>query len=218
MNGNVIINVDTTIVERQTVFDLVESDDDTGESKLYGNNYKITQRKTGVILDFQGMDVLGSSLNVFGGGKGKETEIWGSATVNLNRGYIFQVFGGSEEGAIGKRKTTTSINTQTNVTTVTDDKDENGRYVYEYNADYSTYVNLQGGENYPGVRRNHKDDSPNMAEAEFIYGGGFEGPIAGDTHINLGNGRVFNTFAGSCNADIQGHTETYIGRQLKNGV
>ena len=218
VNGNVIINVDTTIVERQTVFDLVESDDDTGESKLYGNNYKITQRKTGVILDFQGMDVLGSSLNVFGGGKGKETEIWGSATVNLNRGYIFQVFGGSEEGAIGKRKTTTSINTQTNVTTVTDDKDENGRYVYEYNADYSTYVNLQGGENYPGVRRNHKDDSPNMAEAEFIYGGGFEGPIAGDTHINLGNGRVFNTFAGSCNADIQGHTETYIGRQLKNGV
>ena len=50
-----------------------------------------------------------------------------------------------------------------------------------------------------------------MAEAEFIYGGGFEGPIMGNTRINLGNGRVFNTFAGSCNADILGYTETYVG-------
>ena len=54
-----------------------------------------------------------------------------------------------------------------------------------------------------------------MAEAEFIYGGSFEGPIAGSTHTNLGNGRIFNSFAGSCNADILGHTETYIGRQVK---
>ena len=51
-----------------------------------------------------------------------------------------------------------------------------------------------------------------MAEAEFIYGGSFEGLIAGSTHINLGNGRIFNSFAGSCNADILGHTETYVGR------
>ena len=55
-------------------------------------------------------------------------------------------------------------------------------------------------------------DTLSMAEAEFIYGGSFEGPIAGNTYINLGNGRIFNSFAGSCNADILGHTETYIGR------
>ena len=50
-----------------------------------------------------------------------------------------------------------------------------------------------------------------MAECEFIYGGGFLGPVAGNCILNLGNGRIFNSFAGSCNADILGHTETYIG-------
>ena len=34
---------------------------------------------------------------------------------------------------------------------------------------------------------------------------------AGDCIINLGNGRIFDSFAGACNADILGHTETYIG-------
>ena len=50
-----------------------------------------------------------------------------------------------------------------------------------------------------------------IAECEFMYGGGFLGPVAGNCIINLGNGRIFNSFAGACNADIYGHTETYIG-------
>ena len=65
------------------------------------------------------------------------------------------------------------------------------------------------------MARGATGDSPDMAECEFIYGGAFEGVIAGDTHINLGNGRIFNSFAGSCNADILGHTETYVGRNKK---
>ena len=189
VNGNVIININATIVDRDILFDEVETDDETGEDKLYGNTYTIKQRHSGVILGQQGMDVLGKALNVFGGGKGKDTEIWGSATVNLNAGYTFQIFGGSEEGAIGK-------------------KGDDGNYTY--NSAYSTYVNLSGSSNHPGVPKS-KDTSDEMAQIEFMYGGGFEGPIAGDTHINLGNGRIFNTFAGSCNADIYGHTETYIG-------
>lgn len=189
VNGNVIININATIVDRDILFDEVDTDDETGEDKLYGNTYTITKRHSGVILGQQGMDVLGKALNVFGGGKGQETEIWGSATVNLNAGYTFQIFGGSEEGAIGK-------------------KGDDGNYTY--NPAYSTYVNLSGSSNHPGVPKS-KDISDEMAQIEFIYGGGFEGPIAGDTHINLGNGRIFNTFAGSCNADIYGHTETYIG-------
>ncbi|MBR1548175.1 MAG: hypothetical protein IJ637_05560 [Prevotella sp.] len=59
------------------------------------------------------------------------------------------------------------------------------------------------------------DSSEGMAEAEFVYGGGFFGPICGNTVINLGKGRVFNTFGGSCMADILGYSETYIGRQAK---
>ena len=202
VNGNVIININQTVVDRTGeygVFDEVELDGDTGEEKLYNDHYRLISHKSGVILGQQGMDVLGSALNIFGGGKGLETEIWGSATINLKEGYVFQIFGGSEQGAIGKRTSET--------------KDGNGRYTYTYDSRYSTYVNLHGKEGKPGVSKAADGgNDPELAEAEFLYGGGFEGAIAGDTHINLGNGRIFNSFAGSCNADIQGHTETYIGK------
>ena len=201
VNGNVIININQTVVDRtgeHGVFDEVELDGDTGEEKLYNDHYSLISHKSGVILGQQGMDVLGSALNIFGGGKGKKTEIWGSATINLKEGYVFQIFGGSEEGAIGKR--------------TSNSKDSNGRYSYTYDSRYSTYVNLQGKSSKPGVSKaTDGGNDPELAEAEFLYGGGFAGAIAGDTHINLDNGRIFNSFAGSCNADVLGHTETYIG-------
>ena len=182
VNGNVVININSSIVDRDILFDRVE-EDESGEDKLYGNDqYHITKRNSGVILSEQGMDVLGKALNVFGGGKGVETEIWGSVTINLNRGYMFQIFGGSEEGGIGKGKY--------NETTKKID--------YSYDPRYSTYINLKGS--IAGVSR--KDNmTEDIAECEFMYGGG----------INLGNGRIFDSFAGACNADVLGHTETYIG-------
>ena len=103
VNGNVVINLNATIIDRDSVFDKVATNDATGEALLYGHNgYTIVKKRSGVILDEQGMDVLGRALNVFGGGKGKDTEIWGSTTINLRKGYTFQIFGGSQEGAIGK--------------------------------------------------------------------------------------------------------------------
>ena len=200
VNGNVIININSTLVDRtgdNNIFDEVETDDETGEAVLYGHeSFVITKRNSGVILDQQGMDVLGKALNVFGGGYGEDSEIWGSTTINLNAGYTFQIFGGGEKGAIGKgvRNSTT------------------GKLEYEntgYNADYSTTVNLNNP-SVTGAKRS-KNDNPLMAEAEFIYGGGFLAPVCGNTTINLDNGRIFNSFAGSCNADIFGHTETYVG-------
>ena len=193
VNGNVVINMNATIVERDKIFDEVQKNPNDGEEHLYGENpltpgaYQITKRNTGVILAEQGMDVLGSALNVYGGGKGKGTEIWGSTTINMNRGYVFQVFGGSEEGVIGQR-------------------DNNGDL--SYNEAYSCYVNLKGAA--PGVSKTNAYNEA-MPECEFIYGGGFMGPVAGNTVIKLGNGRIFNSFAGSCYADILGHTETYVG-------
>lgn len=199
VNGNVVININNSIVDRKgnnAIFDQIEENE--GEAILYGNDsYKITARRSGVILDEQGMDVLGKALNVFGGGYGAESEIWGSTTINLNKGYVFQVFGGGENGAIGKG----TYNSTT------------GKLEYTYDPRYSCHVNLKGSQE--GVYRGHADDSDDMADTEFIYGGSFEAPIAGNTIINLGNGRIFNSFAGSCNADILGHTETYIGRQKK---
>ncbi len=198
VNGNVVININASIHDRKgefAIFDKVEENE--GEAILYGkNSYNILERRSGVILDKQGMDVLGKALNVFGGGYGKDSEIWGSTTINLNAGYVFQIFGGGEKGPVGQ-------------------PEEDGTYtfngkLFKYDDAYSCYVNLKGS--IEGVYRGHADDSDDMAEAEFIYGGAFEAPIAGNTIINLGNGRIFNSFGGSCNADILGHTETYIGR------
>ena len=192
VNGNVVININSSIVDREILFDKVE-EDDSGEDKLYGNDqYHITERHSGVILSEQGMDVLGKALNVFGGGKGVETEIWGSVTINLNRGYMFQIFGGSEEGGIGKG----IYNPETQ------------KIEYSYDPRYSTYINLKG----PIAGVSKKDNmTEDIAECEFMYGGGFLGTTAGDCIINLGNGRIFDSFAGACNADVLGHTETYIG-------
>ena len=190
VNGNVVININSSIVDREILFDKVE-EDETGEDKLYGNDqYNITERHSGVILSEQGMDVLGKALNVFGGGKGVQTEIWGSVTINLNRGYMFQIFGGSEEGAIGR-------GVHDGITST-----------YNYDSRYSTYINLNGP--IAGVSR-HDNMTEDIAECEFMYGGGFLGITSGDCIINLGNGRIFDSFAGACNADVLGHTETYIG-------
>ena len=199
VNGNVILNINETLMERDKLFDLTNEGDILYENTETGS-YTITKRNTGVILSEQGMDVLGDALNVFGAGYGAASEIWGSTTINLNKGYVFQIFGGGEMGAIGRKKKNGEF-------------DETGEYVYD--PAYSTYINLNGEASLPGVARETTGDSPDMAECEFIYGGAFEGVIAGDTHINLGNGRIFNSFAGSCNADILGHTETYVGRNKK---
>ena len=209
VNGNVVINLNASLVDRKgenAIFDEVEENE--GEAKLYDGNYNIKKRYTGVLIGEQGMDPLGRALNVFGGGYGGDSEIWGSATINLNAGYTFQIFGGGEQGAIGRA-----------ISHAPDPDDPTKHNLeYEYDEKYSTYINLRDQNNHPGTYRGDKDnsdgvvDNDDMAEAEFIYGGSFEGLIAGSTHINLGNGRIFNSFAGSCNADILGHTETYVGR------
>ena len=204
VNGNVVINLNASIVDRKgefAIFDQVQQDASDGEAVLYGHDsYNITERRSGVILDLQGMDVLGKALNVFGGGYGGDSEIWGSTTINLNAGYTFQIFGGGEKGPIGRATSHAPNAIDPSIHDLT----------YEYNPNYSCYINVKGA--HEGVYRGHANDHDDMAEAEFIYGGGFLGTIAGNTVINLGNGRVFNTFAGSCNADILGHTETYVGK------
>ena len=235
VNGNVVINLNEDIVEREKLFDEVQSNELGEEESLYGNTqteqavFNITKRNTGVILGQQGMDVFGSALNVFGGGKGEDTEIWGSTVINLNKGYTFQIFGGSEDGVIGKPLFENGKKLTTTASNYTYDP-ETGRYafdgkLYEYNAKYSCYVNLCGTKEGTSKADEKKEQENNnntgesntqvMAECEFMYGGGFFGPICGNTVINMGNGRIFNSFAGSCNGDILGTAETFIGRQVK---
>ncbi len=206
MNGNVVINIKDDIVDLTgdyAVFDIVTKADPL----LYNNDeYTITKRNSGVILDEQGMDPLGLALNVFGGGYGEASEVWGSATVNLRAGHTFQIFGGGQKGPIGKSRENSNKASQTS------DYVFNNKH-YAYDARYSTYVNIEDDDH---VAANATGN--NFPEVQFIYGGSFEAPIMGNTHVYLGNGRIFNSFAGSCNADILGHTETYIGKGInRNG-
>ncbi len=159
VNGDIVINLNQSTVDKEEVFGAGAS---------------------GVDPEIQRDDLENTSLAIFGGGYGENSEVWGSTTINVKDGYHFNVYGGGEKGAIGKKDGS-----------------------YSYDADYSTHVNLVG--NVKGA------ETGSMAEAEYLYGGGFEGLVAGDTYVTLGNGRVNSTFGGAANADILGHAETIIG-------
>ena len=179
VNGNVVININEDVLNKESVFG-------TKEGVMMGNP------ASGVEVKDQRDDLMAVSLSVFGAGYGEDTEIWGSTTVNHNNGYAFQIFGGGQQGVVGKKV-----------------KVGSGEEKYEFDKAYSSTVNLKGDETADD------DDSPvaNLAETEYIYGGGNEGDVCGNTYVNLGNGRIYDAFGGACDADILGHTEVYIGRQ-----
>ena len=174
VNGNVVININQDLIERDVVF--AETSDD--------DKYSISgDRRSGVLLRAQGGDMQAVAMTVFGAGYGANTEIWGSTTVNHNNGYAFQIFGGGEKGVVGNSNN------------------------YVYNAAYSTTVNLKGL--YAGY--SDKESGSPLAEVEYIYGGGNEGDVLGDSYVYLGNGRVNDVFGGASNADIYGGTEVHVG-------
>ena len=181
VNGNVVININHDLIEKDKVFAQTDGED---EYTISGD------RRSGVLCEAQGDDTQSVAMTVFGAGKGEQTEIWGSTTVNMNNGYAFQVFGGGEEGVVGKKKET---------------GEQAGEYVYD--ARYSCTVNLKG----PNAGYSEKKTGNPLAEAEYIYGGGNEGDVIGDTYVYLGNGRVYDAFGGASNADIYGGTEVYVG-------
>ena len=187
VNGNVVININEDVVKKDQIFK------DFGNSTTNDAGYT----KPAVAFEDQRDDVLAIAMSVFGAGYGEDTEIWGSTTVNHNNGYAFQVFGGGEEGVVGKK---------------TDILDEHGEYkesIYEYNPSYSTTVNLSAN----ATASSNDGEVADLAEAEYLYGGGNMGNVSGNTLVNLGNGRIYDAFGGASDADILGHTEVYIGRQ-----
>jgi len=188
VNGNIVININEDILLKDEIFG-------TGTSTFLGN-----RKKSGVTFEKQRDDVMAIALSVFGAGHGEKTEVWGSTTANLNKGYTLQIFGGGEQGVVGKRKH------DVNGTPIVDGE---GNYSYSFDPRYSTTVNLNG------IATIYSKDGKveNLAEADYLYAGGNEGLIAGNTLLNLGNGRIYDAFGGSSDADILGHTEVYIGRQ-----
>ena len=176
VNGNVVIDINDNLLDK---------------SEVFGSGNSLVE------LENQRDDLMSVAMSVFGAGKGEDTEIWGSTNVNLNSGYAFQVFGGGEEGMVGKPGDGTG-----------DAYDFNDKKYY-YNPAYSSTVNLNG------TTPVYSSDEAvsGLAETEYIYGGGNEGEICGNTLVNLGNGRIYDAFGGASDADILGHSEVYIGRQ-----
>ena len=174
VNGNVVININENVMLKDEVFG-------SGPSRF-------NKVASGVKFEKQRDDLMAVALAVFGGGYGEGTEIWGSTTVNLNKGYAFQIYGGGEKGIVGK-------------------KNVEGEYVFD--SRYSSTVNLNSRQPVYSSTGTVED----LAETEYIYGGGNEGDVCGNTYVNLGNGRIYDAFGGASDADILGHTEVYIGRQ-----
>ena len=197
VNGNVIINANDSLMNPGQVFN---------DAKYASITRPDGRGKSGVFLENQRDDLLSTAMSVFGAGYGKDTEIWGSTTLNLNKGYAFQYFGGGQEGIVGK-PIGTSSEADRHYDEGTKRYTTNGK-LYEYNPAYSTTINLKG----VPTTSDDDEDVVGLAETEYIYGGGNEGDVCGDTHINLGNGRIYDSFGGACDANVLGHTETYIGR------
>ena len=212
INGNVIINIDDELMSRygdtanglEGLFaDATEDPNDEDKLIIDSNG----ARRSGVILDNQRDDLMSVALSVFGAGCGDKTEIWGSSTVNLNKGYAFQVFGGGEEGYVGRGASSKLVDD--NEVFEYDDEGYIIRdYTDSYTSAYSSTVNMDGL--YAGY--SETETGMVLAEAEYLYGGGNEGDVCGNSYVYLGNGRIYDAFGGASNADIFGHSEVYIGK------
>ncbi len=145
-------------------------------------------------------DVLASTLAAYGGGYGKETEIWGNVNVNITgNGQIMKAYGGGEMGVVGvltrdsEGKTSTTDKVYDGTNTIA---------VETFTTNYNTIVTLES--NLIG------DTGLNAAK---LYAGGFQGLVSGNTTLNLNSGRVYDGFGGASNADILGVAHTYVGKK-----
>lgn len=151
VNGNVTINILETTAEKDNIF---------SDAQTEGNS--------GIPLDQQGNDPLGSALNIYGGGYGEQSEIRGNTVLNVNNGYSFQVFGGGEMGNV-TGNCTVNLN--------------GGEVEYLYGGGFvgpvqgNTLVNLGGGKVYD------------------VYGGSCNADINGYTEVFIGrNGSLDDAF------------------------
>lgn len=86
----------------------------------------------------------------------------------------------------------------------------NGNTVVDIFIDGSTLKAFGGG--YGGTVEGNT--TVNLLDNSYVgklYGGGFEGPVMGNATVNLDGGMAYDVIGGACNANIEGHTEVYIG-------
>ncbi len=143
---------------------------------------------------------LASTLSVYGGGYGDQTEIWGSVDVNVsNTARILKVYGGGEMGVVG------ILNRDADGVVASESKVYDGTNsinVEKFTNSYNTTVTLNATS--PST-----DTEVNAAK---LYAGGFQGTVSGNTILNLNQGRIYDGFGGASNAEILGMAQTYVGR------
>lgn len=189
VNGNVNINITKDLVT------------DATKNWLDGNEYG---------WDDHCYEPLASTMTVFGGGYGEETEIWGNATINVTgQGRALKIRGGAEKGWIGRMQRSTDGNLVEGAKFSTFDGNDNAVQFSRYSVTLQGNATINMNADYlyddAGVMLN------NVGE---ICAGGQEGVVTGNTYLNLDQGSVYCAFGGASNSDIYGGTSVVIG---KNG-
>ncbi len=184
----------------------------------------VDQDGTAQVVDNMRRYVLNHGWSAFGGGYGKETEIWGNVYMNLDRnaGYI-NAYGGSQLGFIGKIQRDVNGIYQTETVDIkttrepTDEERSNSAASpittpIEVTQTINKYVVEQAGNTYVSLGARIHRSPVSIFGLNAIYGGGYQGIVTGDTHMYAGGGLHYDVFGGACNADIYGSTEVFVGK------
>ncbi len=179
---------------------------------------------TAQVVDNMRRYVLNHGWSAFGGGYGKETEIWGNVYMNLDRnaGYI-NAYGGSQLGFIGKIQRDANGNYLTETVdikttrepTATERSNEPTSPIttpVEVTQTINKYVVEKAGSTYVSLGARIHRSPVSIFGLNAIYGGGYQGIVTGDTHMYAGGGLHYDVFGGACNADIYGSTEVFVGK------
>ena len=207
VNGDVTINISKNLISPDIKFidDTYADDANKYQIGVWNETDKCYDPKEDYVagLRTQRDYIFASTLAVYGGGYGENTEIWGDVNINLtDNAGILKVYGGGEQGVVGHINRTNGA-----YQTVTDtDSPLFGQLSVAADGYFDTKINMAANLVQPDVV-----DKFNVGR---VYGGGFQGVVTGNTALYLGGGKVSEAIAGAANADIYGYTEMFIGNDL----
>ena len=172
---------------------------DNTSIKLENNSNKIGSSVTNIyggsessgVTKKSNIEVNGNVTNVFGGGKGQNTKVTETYIMTLKNSKAEYVYGGSEQGTVSK------------ATAIVMGPVEKSIYGGGLGA-----TSTVTGDTWVFVSNDVKDS---------VYGGGNEGGVEGNTHVDIAKGTIGSTgkdgnvFGGSNQAKVKGNTLVHIG-------
>lgn len=199
------VNTNTITINGGTITNVFgggkSASSDNASIKLENNNNAISSSVTNIyggsddsgVTKKSNIEVNGIVTNVFGGGKGQNTNVLETYIKTLTNSKAEYVYGGSENGTVGK------------ATAVVMGPVEKSIYGGGYGAT-STIT----GDTWVYVSNDVKDS---------VYGGGNQGGVEGNTHVDIAKGTIGttgsdttgNVFGGSNQAKVKGNTLVHIG-------